>query len=292
MGLGNWLIEKLSTYLTKEEPAKRSYLSDFDRVCYEVRPADVILVEGHNRISRIIQRITQSPWSHAALYIGRLHDVADPVIREKIHQYYAGPTSDQLIIEAMVGEGVIISPISKYKNDHVRICRPTGISYKDTQKVISHAIDALGKQYNIRHFLDLGRFLLASRFIPRRWYSSLFTLDVEQATQDICSTMIATAFGSIKFPILPYVQEDKKHQLEIIQRNPKLFTPSDFDYSPYFSIIKYPIFSIADQMPYQNLPWKEGYIHSDEVGISEKAVTKKIEKAINKNKKKKKNTEE
>jgi len=269
MGLGNWLISKMSKYLTKECESGRAYLCDFDRICYEIRTTDVLLIEGRNRISRIIQRITQSPWSHAALYIGRLHDIQDPKLREEIHKHYQGPAGDQLLIESIVGKGTLITPITNYKNDHIRICRPTGLAYKDAQSVIAFAIKSLGKKYNIRHLFDLGRFLLASRFIPKRFKSSLFKYDPGEATQDICSAMIARAFTSINFPILPLIREDQKHNLELIHRNPKLFTPSDFDYSPYFNIIKYPLLSVSETTPYQNLPWREDLLSHDEEGITE-----------------------
>jgi hypothetical protein len=35
-----------------------------------LRPADVLLVEGNTRISTAIKHLTQSTWSHAALYVG------------------------------------------------------------------------------------------------------------------------------------------------------------------------------------------------------------------------------
>jgi len=270
MGIGNWLVQKVSKYLTDKKPKKPSYLCDFDRICHEVRPADVLLVEGKNRISKIIQKITHSPWTHATLFIGRLHDIDDPQIREYVHKNYKGKLSDQLLIESIVGKGTIITPITEYENNHVRICRPSGLSFHDAQKVISHCVATLGKEYNIRHFFDLGRFLMASRFLPRRWRSSLFLRSSGKATQDICSSMIALAFTAIKFPILPLVRESDKKELEVIHRNPKLFTPSDFDYSPYFEIIKYPIFMVSHHAPYRDLPWNEELISDDEVGVFEK----------------------
>ena len=269
MGLSDWLINKISKTLTKNKPAKRGYLCDFERICHEVRPADVLLFEGRNYTSKIIQRITQSPWSHAVLYIGRLHDIDDPLLRESIHKFYKGRPSDQLLIESIIGKGTIIAPIRDYQEDHIRICRPAGLSYKDAQRVIAYAIKKLGREYSIRHIFDIGRFLIASRFIPRRWKSTLFEHNAGQATQDICSVMIAEAFMSIKFPILPLVRENGKHDLELIPRNPKLFTPSDFDYSPYFNIIKYPIFSVSETTPYRNLPWREDLMSNDEVGVQE-----------------------
>src|SRR3990172_9110767 len=35
-----------------------------------LRPGDVILVEGDQRVSQAIRYLTQSSWSHSALYIG------------------------------------------------------------------------------------------------------------------------------------------------------------------------------------------------------------------------------
>lgn len=277
MKLGNRLVKILSKYLNKQEPAQRSYLCDFDRICHEVRPADVLLIEGRNRVNRFIQRITQSPWSHAALYIGRLHDVEDPRLRELIHKHNKGPATDQLLIESNIGHGTVISPISKYRDDHIRICRAAGISYHDAQKVIEYCVNSIGKEYDLRNFLDLGRFLLGSRFIPRRWKSSLFRVEPGQATQDICTSMIAAAFESIQFPILPLIKKDHRHGYELIHRNPKLFTPSDFDYSPYFNIIKYPILPVSDLAAYRRLPWQEGAIYNDEMGISALKAAKKSE---------------
>ena len=78
--------------------------------------------------------------------------------------------------------------------------------------------------------------------------------------------MIAEAFLSIKFPVLPYVRpvEGGGQGVEFIHRNTKLFIPSDFDYSPYFAIIKYPIFRFTDHGPYHDLPWREDLISHDE----------------------------
>jgi hypothetical protein len=47
-------------------------------------------------------------------------------------------------------------------------------------------------------------------------------------------------------------------------RNAKIITPRDFDYSPFFDIIKFPF--MGDEMcVYRNLPWdKTGVIYNDE----------------------------
>ncbi len=267
MPLTQRLYKALGNYFTKNKPSKRAYLCDFDHICHEVRPCDVLLIEGRNRISQIIQHVTFSPWSHAALYIGRLHDIEDPYIRERVRKYYKGKPNDQLIIESIVGKGTVINSIYDYKDDHIRLCRPAGLAHRDAQHVIARASENLGREYDIRQFLDLGRLFLRSKFIPRHFRSSLFNYKPGQATEDICTTMIAEAFMSVKFPILPVIHQHDNKAYELVPRNPRLFTPSDFDYSPYFDIIKYPVFHIARPAHYRDLPWSEGYYSNDEFGL-------------------------
>src|SRR4029453_13573329 len=44
--------------------------SDPGALTASLRPGDVLLVEGNNHVSGIIKYLTQSTWSHAALYVG------------------------------------------------------------------------------------------------------------------------------------------------------------------------------------------------------------------------------
>ena len=67
--------------------------------------------------------------------------------------------------------------------------------------------------------------------------------------------MIAEAFAAVEFPILPLVQRNEQGRVRLYRRNPKLCTPSDFDYSPYFEIIKYPFYDFTDNPGYKLLPW-------------------------------------
>src|SRR3990167_29534 len=267
MSLGNWVVQKLGNYLLKEITPPRGFLCDFSRICHEIRPADVLLIEGRNRISHMVQHITESPWSHSALYIGRIHDLEDPKIREYVQHHYKGSASEQLLVESVVGFGTIIAPVSKYREEHIRVCRPTGLSHIDAQNVITFSVKTIGREYDIRHFFDLGRFIFASLLIPRRWKSSLFSVDAGKVEQDICSTMIAKAFGSIKFPILPLIRINRSNRLEIIRRNPDLYAPCDFDYSPYFDIIKYPMLPVTGYSAYRHLPWHEELMSNDDQGI-------------------------
>lgn len=276
----NWVFKKFGEWLMQEEPPLYEYMVDFDRVTYEVKPGDVILVEGRHRISRIISHITLSPWTHSALYIGRLHEIEDEKIRKKAAKHCHCSHEEQLVLESLLGKGTIISPLHKYRHVNIRICRPMGLAPHDAQSVIAFTVNRLGSQYNMRQIFDLFRFLFPWGLWPRRWRSSLFQHNAQQPTEDICSSMIAQAFESVKFPVLPVVTKEKE-KYQLIQRNPRLFTPRDFDYSPYFGIIKYPILPIEEAAAYRKLPWKVGFISDDHGHITPLPDMGKFSEAAN-----------
>jgi hypothetical protein len=238
-----------------------SQLTDFDRLCEELHQGDVLLVEGRTRVSHVIKSITNSPWTHSVLYIGRLDELRDESLQEKVSEYHQGESHEQLIIESMLGEGTIINPVTKYENEHLRICRPKGLSRSDRQQVIAFSLSQLGYKYDVRHLLDLARFLFPYGIFPRRWRSSLFQQYAGRSTRNVCSYMLGEAFNSVNFPILPIAERGEDGSLKLYKRNPRLFTPKDFDYSPYFDIIKYPYFGLDDVAAYRGLPWDtEGMI--------------------------------
>lgn len=273
--LKNIIWEKIVDWLSTNHEYRHMPLSDFDRLRYEIRPCDVILVEGRAHVSEIIKTITLSNWTHSALYIGRLHNIDDPVLREYIQKFYQGEPDDQLIIESQLGSGTIVENISKYREDHLRICRPSSITRTDSQKVIAYAINRLGSYYNVRQILDLARFLFPYAMLPRRWRSSLFEHNAGTPTHTVCSTMLAEAFASVRYPILPVLHRNTEGQLVMYKRNTRLITPKDFDYSPYFDVIKYPILDFDEMAIYQKMPWgKEGIEFNDEREISEQLLQK------------------
>lgn len=252
----NWIRNAVVNWLKHESPLPEMPLSDFERISHEIKACDVILVEGRSRVSEVIKLITQSSWSHAALYIGRVHDIEDPLLQEALERHYQGNLDKQLIIESQLGLGTVARALTVYELEHLRICRPRGLGFSDSQKVIAYAIGRLGTTYDVRHIFDLARFLFPWFIMPRRWRSSLFSARPGKSTQTVCSTMIAEAFGHIQFPILPLVKRIRGDRVQIFMRNPKLCTPSDFDYSPYFDIIKYPFLALHHHANQRLLPWR------------------------------------
>lgn len=275
-----WLYNKATQWLSKEEPPSPIPLCDFNRLGFELRTGDVILVEGRSRVSEVIKIITQSPWSHSILYVGRLYDIADPDLRSVISYHYDGDPEDQLIIEAMIGRGTIISSLGKYKHDHLRICRPAGLSPKDAEAVIGYSVKQLGWDYDVRQILDLARFFFPWSFLPRRWRSSLFQHNAGGPTRTVCSTLLAEAFNAVDFPILPFIDRADDGSVRFRKRNPRLFAPRDFDYSPYFSIIKYPYLGINDVGVYHRLPWTEGDLYNDETRPFNPVQSKTIRQTV------------
>ena len=109
----------------------------------------------------------------------------------------------------------------------------------------------------MRQLLDLARFIFPWTILPRRWRSTLFAHNAGRPTRTVCSTVLAEAFMSVRFPILPILKGHRRSGLALYPRNPRLFTPRDFDYSPYFEIIKYPYVAFEQSGTYRYLPWVE-----------------------------------
>lgn len=252
----NWIRSVVVNWLKHKKPLPHAPLSDFERIRHEIKACDVLLIEGRSRVSEVIKLVTQSNWSHAVLYIGRLHDIEDPQLRERLASYYTGNPDRQLIIESELGFGTVVRALNSYDREHIRICRPRGLGYGDSQKVVAYAIGRLGTTYDARQIFDLARFLIPWAIMPRRWRSSLFEVHPGKSTQTVCSTMIAESFGSIQFPILPLVKRVEADRVQLFMRNPKLCTPSHFDYSPYFDIIKYPFLDFQLHADQRLLPWQ------------------------------------
>src|SRR5574341_1705081 len=128
-GPSAWLGRRLADYLSQERPrGEQVAVVDPAVLRRTLRAGDVLLVEGNTRISVAIKYLTQSTWSHAALYIG------DALARGS-----ADP-DPPVLIEADLLEGVRAVPLSRYESFHTRICRPIGLSPQDRDAIVRAAI--------------------------------------------------------------------------------------------------------------------------------------------------------
>lgn len=208
-----------------------------------LRPGDVVLVEGNLRMSTAIKYLTQSTWSHAAIYIGNQNSDQE--------------TEDPLfLIEADVEKGVVAVPLSKYCSLNTRICRPVGLTLDDCQKVVQYATSRIGNTYDLKNVFDLARYLFPTPPVPIKLRRRLLAFGSSEPTKAICSTLIAQAFQSVRYPILPHIThgvDQLAHELEILHmRHHSLFVPRDFDLSPYFEIVK-PTLNL--NFNYKTLQW-------------------------------------
>jgi len=276
--LRNWLWETIVGWLNDIPRQNRDMqaINNFDHMLRDLRPADVILFEGRTRVGEVIKVITLSPWTHAALYIGRMSEVSDENARAVIAQHYHGDPNEPLVIESLLGFGTIVNPLSDYINDNLRVCRPDGLSFDDQNKVVCFATEHIGMNYDVRQLLDLARFMFPYAILPRRWRSSLFQHNAGRPTNIVCSSMIARCFQSVNFPMLPTIKSDKNDRLKFHKRNFRLFVPSDFDYSPYFTILKFPAWPLSMKESYKDLPW----IEEDESSPNESATPSTTKKSL------------
>lgn len=231
----NWLGRRLSIYLSKPVrlagPSAAS-LPEQLRAC--LSPGDVLLVEGRSRISVAIKYLTQSTWSHAALYTGP---------RRGMVTAQGEPCS---LIEADISAGVRWVPLSEFNGLHCRVCRPIGLSLQEIDRLVAFAASRVGQRYDLKNVVDLARYLLPTPPVPVRWRRRMLALGSGDPTRAICSTLIAQAFQSIDYPILPIIEsipsDDPMCKVcvnEILHvRHFSLFVPRDFDVSPYFAVIK------------------------------------------------------
>src|SRR5690242_8509183 len=202
--------------------------SDADGLRAMLQPGDVLLVEGSNHISGVIKYLTQSTWSHAALYVG---PIGDRVSREG---------EPLVLVEANIGEGVVAAPLSKYQKYHTRICRPIGLTDDDCARVCTYAAERIGFDYDVKNIFDLMRYLFPLP-VPQRWRRRMMAIGSGHPTRIICSALIAQAFEHVHYPILPKITrlESETARREILEiRHSSLYAPRDFDISPYFALVK------------------------------------------------------
>lgn len=232
MGLAALLGRGIANYLNQPSRGSSSTVpTDPDKLAQTLRPGDVLLIEGQFRISTAIKYLTQSTWSHAALCIQQQDKKSE---------------TDVLLVEADVSDGVRIVTLNEFKGLSTRICRPVGLSEENIENLVAFVKSRVGNDYDLKNVIDLARYLFPTPPVPVRWRRKMIAFGSGEPTKAICSSLIASAFQSIRYPILPEITQqmldDPKCRdcaQEILHvRHHSLFTPRDFDVSPYFKIIK------------------------------------------------------
>ncbi len=246
-----WIGDRLSRYLSQRTHARNtSAHTDPALLMACLQPGDVLLIEGRTRISGPIKYLTQSIWSHAAIYIG---DVLD-------HGDSRGP--QRAFIEVDLRDGVRVVGVDEFAGLQCRICRPVGLSALETEAVLAFVTARIGYRYDLKNVFDLARYLFPAPPVPLHLRRRMIALGSGDPTRAICSTLIAQAFESVRYPILPIIERvpsgDPLHPdciEEILHvRSYTLYVPRDFDVSPYFAIVKP---TIASGFDFRRLAWDD-----------------------------------
>jgi Permuted papain-like amidase enzyme, YaeF/YiiX, C92 family len=245
--MGKFLANRLQEESSGYEPYTPS---DPDTLRRALQPGDILLIEGNYRISATIKYLTQSTWSHAALYVG-----------DALPKPEDGRERPRLI-EVNLGEGCVAVPLSKYRTYNTRICRANGLTPEDIETVVAFMISKLGLKYDTKNILDMLRYFFPVP-VPVRWRRRMIALGSGDPTRAICSSLIAEAYGEVRYPILPEIRKkpgrasalSRFSRREILHiRHHSLYTPRDFDLSPYFRIVKP---TLEYGFDYRQLTWAD-----------------------------------
>ncbi|MCA2010345.1 lipo-like protein [Cereibacter sphaeroides] len=238
-----WIGQRLGAFLERDHPAQQPLVAqDHAALTAAIRVGDVLLVEGRAKVSSAIKYLTQSTWSHAALCVKDLS---------------AGDGQVDLV-EVTIEDGAHRVPLSKYSGFNTRLCRAAGLSEDERAAVAQFMSDNIGLRYDTRNIIDLARYLLPTPPVPTRWRRKLLTLGSGDPTRAICSSLVAQAFESVHYPILPEIEmlrEPTGRPLGTVwrQRHASLIVPRDFDLSPYFAVVKPTLHRGFD---HHRIPWE------------------------------------
>jgi hypothetical protein len=168
-----------------------------------------------------------------------------------------------------------LTPLSKYRDFNIRICRPAKLTAADEGAIIDYALSHVGHQYDFRNIFDLLRYFLPVSMVPARWRRQALNFGSGDPTRVICSSLIAECFHRVRYPIVARYEpfppgfEPVHRVASLLGRfrqkrstapgllrmvSSTLITPRDFDLSPYFEVVK---FSLADgsRFDYHDLLW-------------------------------------
>lgn len=244
--LRSWLLRRLNQPVAEYD---HRIANSRERLLEAIRPGDVVLVEGGQRISRLISYVTRSMWTHSALYVG-----------DRM------PHCPHMLIESIIGIGARARPVTDYLDRNIRVCRPTGIRESDLESVLDEAIGELGTPYDTGNILAVARMLLPLPLIRRRVHDRSACIGDASGVRLMCSGLIARAFHSVGYPVVPTWRREEIDETDTdrypygrhaAKRHWTQIVPRDFDLSPNFQVVKF------------NIPTGGGFDYRDLEGESD-----------------------
>jgi hypothetical protein len=257
--LNTWSASLGRALLRRLDAPRKAYekriVNNMDNLYRVIRKGDVVLVEGRSEMSRIIQLLTHSSWSHSAFYVGDALAGHDDGQRKNVSGDTNAADWNHMLVEADAARGVVAVPLRKYCDDNIRTCRPFGIRTEDLETVISEVVGNLGRHYDHQNILDLALLALPPVMNPFKKRTIKACLGGCTEYEVICSGMIAKAFQQVGYPIVPALSPSTKaghdasknpYGSALVMRHYSQIVPRDFDLSPNFEIIKYNIIGMGD----------------------------------------------
>ncbi len=217
--LGSYLVRKLNT---RKGDYRLRYPNDLAFLSRSLIPGDVILVEGDHSISDWIKLYTSHTWSHCALFVG---DKAK-LVKTKTEGFVEEKPN---LVEAIIGRGVILGSLSKYRDCNLRVCRPRGLTRKQRETVVGFALGKVGMPYDQENVLQFVSLPFTRNSSPAD------DIGEPERSKYTCSSLIASAFGQVDHDVLHFCD---KGTGKLVPYHYSQIQPKDFDLSPYFEIVK------------------------------------------------------
>lgn len=271
-----WLTRHVTRFL--DQPVgqyERRHPNDVQLLKRAIRPGDVLLVEGHQRISLLIKYLTHSSWTHTALYVGDELLRRGGPLRELALQHF-GDEAEHLVIEALM-EGVVASPLTKYSEHNLRVCRAHRLRTEHLQTVVQGAVGAIGWRYDLRNVIELALHLVGLSLLPLRYRQRMMSSG--RAGEVICTSLLGRLFHDVGFPVQPSIshpaesgepEPPRRSFLRVLGRRPEPYSgvyrrrpprflmPRDFDLSPFFEIVKFNVIA-EGRFDYQRIEWAKDH---------------------------------
>jgi hypothetical protein len=274
--LRDWLTRRLTDFLNRPVGYyEQHHPNDLALLRRNIRKGDVLLVEGHQRVSAIIKYLTHSSWSHAALYVGDELVRRGGPLRELAVEHF-GDEAEFLLVEALT-EGVVAAPLSKYVDHNVRLCRPHRLRPAHLDQVIDAAVGSIGMRYDLSNIVELALYLARVSLLPVRRRRGALRLGSGLAGQVICTSLLGRIFQDVGFPVLPSVSQraapgelgrrrptllerfgrrSRATPTVYRRRHPTQLMPRDFDLSPFFEIVKFNVIG-ERSFDYERIEWED-----------------------------------